>query len=136
MRRIAALVYDGMLLVAVLFMYTLVVSIVRGGRAVEPGTLWFQLSLIAIVVLFFTWFWAHGGQTLGMRAWRLRIVTADGGAVGWAAAFARLGAGLLAALPAGLGFWWAAFDREGRGWHDRWSGTRLLYEPGRRVSAA
>ena len=135
MRRLAALVYDSMLLAGVLFMFTLVVSIIRGGRAVEPGTWWFQLALVAIGVLFFTWFWAHGGQTLGMRAWRLRIVMANGNAVGWRAALARFGAGLLAALPAGLGFWWAAIDRDGRGWHDRLSGTRLLYEPPLRVSA-
>lgn len=132
-RRVAALVYDLMLLGAVLFMFTLVVFLARGGRAVPPGTLWFQLCLAAIVVLFFTWFWVHGGQTLGMRAWRLRLVGPDG-PVGWRAALVRFAAGVLAAAPAGLGLWWAALDRERRGWHDRLSGTRLVHEP-RAVSA-
>ena len=134
-RRVAALVYDVMLLGALLFMFTLAVFIVRGGRAVAPGTLWFQLCLAALIVLFFTWFWVHGGQTLGMRAWGLRVVGADGRPIGWRAALARFAAGVLAALPAGLGLWWAAFDRDRRAWHDRLSGTRLVYEP-RRVSGA
>lgn len=133
-RRVAALVYDLMLLAALLFMFTLAVFIARGGRAVAPGTLWFQLSLAAIVVLFFTWFWVHGGQTLGMKAWRLRVVGPHGGAVGWRPALVRFAAGVLAAVPAGLGLWWAALDPERRGWHDRLSGTRLVYEP-RNVSA-
>lgn len=134
-RRLAALVYDLMLLGALLFMFTLAVFVMRGGRAVAPGTLWFQLCLAAIIVLFFTWFWVHGGQTLGMKAWRLRVVGRDGGPVGWRAALARFAAGVLAALPAGLGLWWAAFDRDRRAWHDRLSGTRLVHEP-RGVSAA
>jgi uncharacterized RDD family membrane protein YckC len=133
-RRVAALVYDLMLLAALLFMFTLAVFIVRGGRAVAPGTLWFQLGLAGIVLLFFTWFWVHGGQTLGMKAWRLRLVGSGDSPVGWPAALLRFAAGILAALPAGLGLWWAAFDAERRGWHDRLSGTRLLYEP-REVSA-
>lgn len=136
-RRLAALVYDLMLLGAVLFMFTLGVFLARGGRAVPPGTYWFQLSLAAIVVLFFTWFWVHGGQTLGMKAWRLRLVASRGESVRWPAALGRFAAGLLAALPAGLGFWWAAFDRERRGWHDRLSGTRIVHEPrARRARAA
>src|SRR5690606_24550408 len=108
--------------------------VVRGGRAVAPGTLWFQLCLAAVVVLFFTWFWVHGGQTLGMKAWRLRVVGPDGAAVGWRAALIRFAAGIVAALPAGLGLWWAAFDGERRAWHDRLSRTRVLYEP-RAISA-
>jgi uncharacterized RDD family membrane protein YckC len=128
-RRLAALVYDLMLLAAVLFMFTLAVFIIRGGRAVAPGTLWFQLSLAAIVVLFFTGFWVNGGQTLGMRAWRLRVVGVHGDRVRWPAALTRFAAGALALLPAGLGFWYAAFDVERRAWHDRLSGTRVLHEP-------
>jgi uncharacterized RDD family membrane protein YckC len=134
-RRLAALVYDLMLLAAVLFMFTLAVFIVRGGRSVAPGTLWFQLSLAAVVVLFFTGFWVHGGQTLGMRAWRLRVVGVHGEPVRWPAALARFGAAILALLPAGLGFWWATFDVERRAWHDRLSGTRVLHEPGKKGSA-
>lgn len=129
MRRLAALVYDLLLLAGVLFVFTLAVSVVRGGRPVEPGTLWFQLCLAALTVLFFTWFWTHGGQTLGMRAWRLRVVDCGGGALGWRQAALRFAAALLSALPAGLGLWWAAVDPEKRSWHDRLAGTRVERVP-------
>src|SRR5690606_17302247 len=128
LRRLAALIYDLLLLAALLFLFTLALFALRGGREIAPGTLWFQLCLAAIVVLFFTWFWVHGGQTLGMKAWRLRVVAGDGGRVRWPAALARFAAGLLALVPAGLGLWWAALDRERRGWHDRLSRTRIVYE--------
>jgi uncharacterized RDD family membrane protein YckC len=125
-RRFAALCYDLLLLAALLFCFTLLVLAARGGRAVEPGTVWFEVGLIAIAMLFYCGFWVHGGQTLGMRAWRIRVVTASGGPLGWGRSAARFWAGILAALPAGLGLWWSLVDAERRGWHDRLSGTRVV----------
>jgi uncharacterized RDD family membrane protein YckC len=61
-----------------------------------------------------------------MRAWRIRVVTNDGGPVRWLRAGARFCAGLVALAPAGLGFWWAARDSRKRGWHDLWTGTRVV----------
>ena len=75
--------------------------------------------------------WRGGGQTLGMRPWRLRLSTADGGAPGWRALAIRYAVGTLSLLAAGLGFWWAWFDRDALAWHDRASGTRLQRLPKR-----
>jgi uncharacterized RDD family membrane protein YckC len=130
-RRLAALAYDFLLLGGVLVAYTFVVLAVRGGEAVPPGTGWFELSLAALCVAFFVWFWTHGGQTLGMLAFGLRVVVADGRPVGVRAALVRAAASLVSALPAGLGFWWALVDSERRCWHDRLSGTRVVREPRR-----
>lgn len=130
LRRLAALAYDLLLLSALLFVYTLALVVLRGGEPIAPGTWWFELSLVGLWVLFFAGFWTHGGQTLGMRAWRLRLVGADAGPVGWGRALLRAAAGLVSAVPAGLGFWWALLDPERRCWHDRWSGTRLIREAG------
>jgi uncharacterized RDD family membrane protein YckC len=126
LRRLAALAYDLVLLAAVLLAYTLAIVAARGGTAVPPGTWWFELSLAVLCVAFFTWFWTHGGQTLGMQAWGLRLVGARGGPVGWRAALLRAAASLVSTLPAGLGFWWSLVDPERRCWHDRLSGTRVV----------
>jgi len=77
--------------------------------------------------------WRGGGQTLGMRPWRLRVVAADGGRPSWRALCIRYAVGTLSLLAAGLGFWWAWVDRDRLAWHDRASGTRLLREPRRKA---
>ena len=73
--------------------------------------------------------WTRGGQTLGMRAWRCRLVAADGEPVGWGQTVARFAAALVSWAALGLGFWWALADPERRTWHDRWSGTRIVLVP-------
>lgn len=75
--------------------------------------------------------WRRGGQTLGMRPWRLRLVV-DGpqaAPASWRALWVRYAVGTLSLLAGGLGFWWAWLDRERLTWHDRASGTRLLRRP-------
>jgi uncharacterized RDD family membrane protein YckC len=125
-RRFAAFCYDALLLAALLFSFTLLVLAVRLGEPVPPGTVWFPLCLIGIVAAFFCGFWVHGGQTLGMRAWRIRVLCDGGVELGWRRAAARFAAAVVALAPAGLGFWWALLDRDRRAWHDRWTRTRVV----------
>jgi uncharacterized RDD family membrane protein YckC len=73
--------------------------------------------------------WRRGGQTLGMRPWRLRVVAANGGTPSWAALCLRYLLATLSSLAFGLGFWWAWIDRDRLTWHDRGSGTRMLRRP-------
>lgn len=79
--------------------------------------------------------WRRGGQTLGMRPWRIRVIAAEGtqapSILSTRALWARYAVGTLSLLAGGLGFWWAWFDRERRTWHDRASGTRLVRVPKR-----
>jgi uncharacterized RDD family membrane protein YckC len=70
--------------------------------------------------------WSRGGQTLGMRPWRLRVVGADGVAPTARQLVTRYLVGNLSLLLGGLGFWWAWFDRDKLAWHDRASGTRVV----------
>lgn len=73
--------------------------------------------------------WRHGGQTLGMRPWRLKVTAADGGAPSWRALCVRYAVATVSLLLGGLGFWWAWVDRERLTWHDRASGTRIVRMP-------
>ncbi len=70
--------------------------------------------------------WRHGGQTLGMRSWRLRVIAADGGRPSLSALMLRYAVGSVSLLLAGAGFWWAWVDRDRLTWHDRVSKTRVL----------
>lgn len=134
LRRLGAIVYDCLLLFALLFLGTLPFVAMSHGENVRPGNLAYQLTLAAIIVAFFVGFWSGYGRTLGMQSWRLRIEAADGRKPGVTAAGTRFVAAIFSWLPAGLGFWWQLWDREGLTWHDRLSGTRLVYypAPGRR----
>jgi uncharacterized RDD family membrane protein YckC len=73
--------------------------------------------------------WHRGGQTLGMRPWRLHVTNDDGSRPGWRALWTRYAVGTLSLLAGGLGFWWAWFDRDRKTWHDRASGTVMRRRP-------
>ena len=73
--------------------------------------------------------WHRGGQTLGMRPWRLRVVDSNGGRPSLRALLLRYAVGTLSLLAGGLGFWWAWIDRDRLAWHDRASGTRMHRAP-------
>lgn len=90
------------------------------------------LACWCVTGVYATWSWRRGGQTLGMRPWRIRVVARDGGAPGRGAAWLRFAVATLSLAAGGLGFWWAWFDREHLTWHDRASGTRVLRVPKRR----
>jgi uncharacterized RDD family membrane protein YckC len=128
-RRLAAFCYDLLLLAALAVCFTLAVLALRRGVPVPPGTWWFPAALFAVAAAFFCGFWVHGGQTVGMRAWRIRVIRENGGPLAWRRAIARFGAGVLAVLPAGLGLWWSVFDARKRGWHDRLTDTRVVRVP-------
>jgi uncharacterized RDD family membrane protein YckC len=125
-RRLAALVYDALLLLALLACFSFAAIVARGGEAVPPRTWWYSVSLILIAFAFFGWSWTHGGQTLGMTAWRIEVMSSDGSPITWRQALVRFCAMCVSALPAGLGFWWAWFDRQGLTWHDRLAHTRVV----------
>jgi uncharacterized RDD family membrane protein YckC len=125
-RRLAALAYDALLLGALVFVFTWAVLVVRGGREIPPGSLWFEVSLVLLAAIFFCGFWTHGGQTLGMRAWRIRVVCADGSPLDWKRAAVRFAAAIASLAPVGLGLWWSLRDPQRRCWHDRWAGTLVV----------
>jgi len=123
-RRLAACLYDGLALVAV-WMIAGALWVALSRAAAPPGDWWFRVYLLAVTVLFFVGAWMRG-ETLGMRAWRLGVVGADGRAPGLGPALLRFATALLSWAAAGLGFLWVLVDRDGLAWHDRLSGTRLV----------
>ncbi len=130
MRRIAAMLYDGLLILALLFLATLPFIATRAGDPVDSGdNLLYQTVLSIVVYSFFVGFWIRAGRTLGMQSWRLQLQTDNGGKVSFRAASIRFFAALLSWMPLGLGFLWSLWDADRLTWHDRISGTRIVYYP-------
>lgn len=131
LRRLMAVLYDGIVLIAILFCAAIppTVLMVSLGNTMQEESTAFRLAmaiyLLLVTFAFYGGFWMRGGQTIGMRAWHIRVVRRDGGAVRWRDAAARFSAAIVSWLALGLGFLWALVDREGLTWHDRWSATEL-----------
>jgi len=141
-RRFAAIAYDTLLLLAVIFVATMIVVIPLSQGGAHPGQAPtaiyaghpFYRSLFAtyiffVAFFFFGWFWTHGGQTLGMRSWGIRVQTFDGHPISWWHALLRFMVAIGSWGVVGLGFLWALVDRKGLTWHDRYSETELVLLP-------
>ena len=130
LRRIAAMLYDLLLILALLFLATTPFIAVRGGEAVESGeNFYYRVVVVLVIYVFFVGFWSRSGRTLGMQSWRLQLQDDHGQVPSVARASLRFVAALLSWLPLGLGFVWQLWDPQHLTWHDRISKTRLVYYP-------
>lgn len=121
-RRLASMLYEAILLFAVAFFAAWLFFFASGGRDATAGWARHELQLFILVVFaaYFLWCWLRGGQTLAMRAWRIRLVEVTPGK-------ALLRFALAAVLvPTLVSIAWALFDRERQFLHDRLAGTRLV----------
>lgn len=132
--RIAAAIYDFFPLLA-LWMATGAASIAVTGGTLDYHVWWYRLLLLSVTAGYFVLSWRYGGQTIGMRAWRLRVVGHEGVSPDWGASLLRFVAAQVSLAALGIGFLWCLFDRERRGWHDLASGTRVLRLPRHRSPA-
>ena len=132
-RRLAAMCYDGLLLLSLWFVAAFAALPLTGGEAVSAGSWGFSLYLLILSFLFLAWFWTHGGQTLGMRAWRMRVEDQHGGNLSWKQAGIRFLVAILSCAACGLGFLWALWDKRHRTWHDMASGARVVLLPKNRA---
>lgn len=155
-RRLGAMLYDSLLVLAILFVAT-VPFIISAGEQPVTGSLLFQLCLFGLIYAFFVGFWIGPGRTLGMQSWRLQLMTRDGAEPGFTHASIRFCVAALLLMPAligmfmqvvnnirgieqsvlafawlvptGLFFFWQLVDRDGLSLQDRLSGTRLNHYP-------
>jgi uncharacterized RDD family membrane protein YckC len=130
-RRLAALVYDAVLLAAILIIYTVAALLLTHGAALVPATVGplaylYRTGLVVLLAGYYLINWLRSGQTLGMRAWHLRAVSDSGGPLSLKAAILRVAFGVLAWSPAALGVLWLYLDPDRLAVHDRLSKTRVL----------
>lgn len=140
LRRLAALFYDFWVCVALWLLLSLLFTLAfnlsgHGVREnIAPFSAW-QWGLWACCWLttgaYAVLSWRRGGQTLGMRAWKIAVVDPAGRPAATKALWRRFAWGGLSLLAFGAGFWWALLDRQRLGWHDRASATRLVRLPPR-----
>lgn len=130
-RRLAAVVYDTLIVVAISMVVVLIAVALNGGEAIDTplGKATLQSALLCTNFLFFGYCWTRAGRTLGMLAWHLRVQTHDGGKLSWTQALIRFFGGAFSILCFGLGFWMILTSDERLAWHDRWSNSVVVRTP-------
>lgn len=148
-RRLAAFVYEGVLLFGVTMLTGLLYAGLTQQRHALQGKAGLQAFMFVVLGIYFVWFWSRGGQTVAMQAWNIRLVMADGRPVSQARALMRYLLAWLWFMPALATAFWA--DLQGPGaattlllagvltyaaltrlrpdrqfWHDAVCGTRLI----------
>lgn len=140
-RRLAAMVYDSLLCIALLMtttgLYMLASNAVVGSERYKAMTESGQTlndpllsSLLFIVLfLFFGFFWTKNGQTLGMQAWRLRVQNEDGSSLTWNQALLRFLMAGVSTAGFGLGYFWMLIDKKDRTWQCLFSKSIIVRIP-------
>ena len=124
----AVVLYDALLLLALYFLATALLLPFNGGRAFTSNQVFYPLYLLIVSFGFYGWFWTHGGQTLGLKAWKLKVQTQDLKALNWRQAGVRFLAAIVSWSLGGLGFFWMLWDKNGYAWHDYLSKTSVFFE--------
>ena len=132
-RRLAAIVYDSLLVIPLIMVCVAIGLGIRQllGSAADsllPATVVQSIAILSCIG-FFGVFWLKSGQTLGMQAWRLKLVPMPGNELSFGRVVTRCLSALLSALCLGIGYWWCLVDKRKRCWHDYLSGTELVLMP-------
>lgn len=134
-RRLAAMIYDGLILLALYIMlgFVLIAVLKALNNGNFPGTLPLPVALSLFFTIAFFYYsdsWRRrNGQTVGMKAWRLKLINENAKPVQVSQCMLRMGMGFFSFAVIGGGFWWMLIDKKQRTWHDIASVTRIVYLP-------
>lgn len=125
-RRLACLLYEGLVVFSVLLIGFLMPQIVLSGFGLVMSAKMLWVHVFVLLMVYFVWFWLNGGQTLPMKTWKMRLANADGSRLRPLQAVLRY----LAAWPSycffGIGILWAIFDKDRQFLHDRIAGSYII----------
>jgi uncharacterized RDD family membrane protein YckC len=128
-KRIACMLYETILVFAILFVAGVVYRALMGDPHSDfEQHLFFMYSWL-IIGVYFVYCWVKSGQTLAMQTWRIQLLRLDGNPLSLGQAVRRYVIASFSLMFFGLGFLWAIFDREGLYLHDRFTGSRLFELP-------
>lgn len=125
-RRTLCLIYDFLLFLAIWFVASLIFIMIVQDTNFAYFKPIYQFYSLSVIGIYFIWFWTHGGQTLAMQTWKMRVVAKDGTALSMKQAITRYIFAVIGITSFGIGIIWALFDRDQQFLHDRLAGTRII----------
>ena len=126
MRRLFSMLYEALLVLATLFFAAYIFIALTQNSQSATVKIIFRCYLVLVMATYFLWFWCKGGQTLAMKTWRLRLVSAAGNSLTFAQCGLRFVAAFVGIGLGGVGVLWALIDRDRQFLHDRIAGTKLI----------
>lgn len=120
------MLYDAVILLGLLMLASAVALPFGNINKVAFQDFWFTLWLFVIAFAYLGGCWRHGGMTVGMRAWRVRLVSDNGQVISWPGCLLRFLVAMISLITLGLGIFWALADRKKRCWHDMAAHTLLI----------
>jgi uncharacterized RDD family membrane protein YckC len=129
-RRLLSMLYESLLLFGVIVAGFLPPYFLLGVLAQILTPHWLKwIHFILLLMLYYVWFWLHGGQTLALKTWKMKITDRSGGPLRPTQAVLRYLAAWPSLLCGGIGIFWALFDRDRQFLHDRIADTRIILLP-------
>ena len=125
-RRLMAMLYDSVIMLGLLMVATAVALPFGDTQKMALQDFWFTMWLLSVCFFYLAGCWRYGAMTLGMRAWRIRIISNDGNTISWSRCVLRFVTALISIAAVGLGFLWALIDQKNRCWHDFAGNTFLI----------
>jgi len=133
-KRLFSIVYDSLILVALSLAYfglaTAISTVLLGHQPSEfkpnASGIWVQVGWVISMFGFYWYFWSRIGQTVAMKAWRLKVVNDDDTPLSAYTCILRALAGFLSLAAFGLGYLWAWVDKDGKALHDRLTHTSVI----------
>ena len=125
-KRLFAMFYDAMALLVLVFFASFLLLPFESMQFGQPFFALQYVYISAIIFLYFGWSWKRGGQTLGLKSWKLQLVSLTDHPVTWKQIMLRLLSSGLCWLTGGLGFLWIFFSKDRLAWNDSLSHTRII----------
>ncbi len=133
-RRLAALLYDAIVVIALYILAGFIIQALyapfhQGEPIGEIPSPYLLILLFCICFFYYSHSWRRGGQTIGMKAWRLKLVNLENKPMQLSQHMLRTAIGFFSIVLFGLGYFWALIDKKQRSWHDMASLTRVVFMP-------
>ena len=129
LKRILALVYDSLLIAAIVLVLSLLLVFINGGYPESGSFLSFIQFFILVVTgpIFYSYFWiVNKGQTTGMQAWKIKLVTMDETELNIKKTMLRCLISSISFAFIGLGYLWILYDKENLSWSDILTKTKVI----------
>lgn len=126
LKYLAVIIYDLFLLFGLTLFITVIMSFLNNGTPPDPSNFLYRLILLSSIVFFYHYSWKKTGQTLGMKSWKVKLVSANNKPISLSQSILRISLGLANIIFLGIGYFYKYCNKSKLTLMDLLSNTRLI----------